>query len=91
MKTNLIKKVIFVMGVSGSGKTSIGQLLASQLSVPFIDADDHHPQSNIDKMSQGFPLNDSDRKPWLDILYGIAVEHIGVGCVIACSALKEIY
>ena len=79
------------MGVSGSGKTSVGQLLANKLSIPFIDADDHHPQSNIQKMSQGIPLVDSDRMPWLDILHGIAVNHIGVGCVIACSALKEIY
>lgn len=79
------------MGVSGSGKSSVGQLLAHELAVPFIDADDHHPPSNIQKMSEGIPLNDEDRAPWLDILHGIAVEHIGSGCVIACSALKEIY
>lgn len=91
MKTDLAKKVIFVMGVSGSGKTSIGQLLANDLSIPFIDADDHHPPSNIEKMSRGIPLEDSDRAPWLDILHGIAVKHLNTGCVIACSALKEIY
>ena len=91
MKNDLAQKVIFVMGVSGSGKSSIGQLLANELSIPFIDADDHHPPSNIKKMSQGIPLQDSDRFPWLDILHEIAVKHIGSGCVIACSALKEIY
>ena len=91
MKNDLAQKVIFIMGVSGSGKSSIGQLLANELSIPFIDADDHHPPSNIKKMSQGIPLQDSDRFPWLDILHEIAVKHIGSGCVIACSALKEIY
>ena len=78
------------MGVSGSGKTSIGRLLANELSVPFIDADDHHPPSNIEKMSQGIPLVDSDRETWLDKLHEIAVDHISSGCVIACSALKDI-
>ncbi len=79
------------MGVSGSGKTSVGQLLANELSVPFIDADDHHPPSNIKKMSRGIPLDDSDREPWLDQLNKIALDHINSGCVIGCSALKEVY
>lgn len=79
------------MGVSGSGKTSIGQLLANELAVPFMDADDHHPPANIEKMSQGSPLNDEDRKPWLDKLHELAVAHLDHGCVITCSALKEIY
>jgi 6-phosphogluconate dehydrogenase len=87
----LNKKVIFVLGVSGSGKTSVGRLLASKLSIPFIDADDHHPASNIKKMSQGHPLTDTDRYPWLDRLHEIAEEHIESGCVIACSALKQEY
>lgn len=91
MKNIKGSKVIFVMGVSGSGKTSIGRLLANELSVPFIDADNHHPQSNIKKMSKGMALKDSDRLPWLDILHKIAVKHLNIGCVIACSALKEIY
>ena len=86
-----MKKVIFIMGVSGSGKTSVGRLLANELSVPFIDADDHHPPSNIEKMSQGTPLTDSDREPWLDRLHEIALDHINSGCIIACSALKEVY
>lgn len=88
---NFTKKIIFIIGVSGSGKTSVGQLLANELSVPFIDADDHHPLSNIEKMTQGIPLNDSDRVPWLDVLHEIAVKHLNAGCVIACSALKETY
>ena len=64
MKSLLSKKVIFVMGVSGCGKSSVGQLLADELSISFVDADDYHPQSNIEKMSQGVPLTDSDRMPW---------------------------
>ena len=79
------------MGVSGSGKTSVGQLLAKKLAVPFFDADDHHPPSNIEKMSVGIPLNDDDRKPWLDNLHKIAVTHVDSGCVITCSALKAVY
>ncbi len=79
------------MGVSGSGKSSVGRLLANELSVPFIDADDHHPPSNIEKMSHGIPLTDSDRKPWLDKLHEIAESHLSSGCVIGCSALKEVY
>jgi carbohydrate kinase (thermoresistant glucokinase family) len=91
MKTDLTKRVIFIMGVSGSGKTSVGRLLANELSVPFIDADDHHPPSNIEKMSQEIPLIDSDRKPQLDQLNEIAVDHVSYGCVIVCSALKAVY
>ncbi len=79
------------MGVSGSGKTSIGRLLASEMSIPFIDADDHHPKVNIDKMSQGLGLTDDDRMPWLDKLHTLAMDHLGSGCIIACSALRKIY
>ena len=79
------------MGVSGSGKTSVGKLLAKELAVVFIDADDHHPPANIEKMSQGIPLVDTDREPWLDRIHEIAVDHIKDGCVIACSALKKVY
>lgn len=84
-------KVIFVMGVSGSGKTLIGKGLAQELGIPFVDADDHHPEVNIRKMSQGIPLNDEDRIPWLDELNRLAKDHYKNGCVIACSALKEDY
>lgn len=79
------------MGVSGSGKTAIGRLLAEELNFPFVDADDHHPASNIEKMSQGIPLSDDDRMPWLDSLNQLAMDNYEKGCVIACSALKEAY
>ena len=85
------EKVIYIMGVSGSGKSLVGNLLASELSVPFIDADDHHSLSNIKKMSAGIPLNDDDRWPWLRKINQIAKESVRSGCVIACSALKEEY
>lgn len=91
MEKEISKSVIFIMGVSGSGKSTIGHLLSRELSIPFIDADDHHPESNIEKMSQGIPLNDSDRMPWLKTLNKIAIEHLRTGCVIACSALKVDY
>jgi len=87
----LTNKILFIIGVSGSGKTSVGRLLANELAVPFLDADDYHPESNIKKMSEGFPLNDNDRTPWLDRLHEEATNHFDSGCVIACSALKEIY
>lgn len=91
MESELKSKVIFIMGVSGSGKTSVGKLLASKMALTFIDADDHHPQINIDKMSSGVHLTDHDREPWLDRLHQIAYNHLHLGCVIACSALKQRY
>lgn len=91
MQSQLNTKVFFVMGVSGSGKSTIGKSLANELGIVFIDADDHHPQNNIDKMSSGIPLTDMDRSPWLAILNQIAKDHIEKGCVIACSALKQKY
>ena len=83
--------VFYVMGVSGSGKTTIGRLLAENLGFPFFDGDDYHPQANIDKMSKGEPLDDNDRQPWLQRLRELAVEYGIPGCVIACSALKKSY
>lgn len=82
-----------VMGVSGSGKTTVGQQLAAQLNRPFFDADDFHPQSNIDKMSAGQPLDDSDRFPWLLRLATLigAQQKINRPSVLACSALKARY
>ncbi len=91
MAASAMGRIIFIMGVSGSGKSSVGKLLAQKCGIPFIDADDHHPVANIEKMSKGLPLNDSDREPWLDTLRSIAEEHKEGGCVIACSALKEDY
>lgn len=83
--------ILFVMGVSGSGKSTIGRLLAKQLRVPFFDGDDYHPKENVKKMAEGNPLNDSDRKDWLMRLNLLAKQNIGAGAVIACSALKQKY
>ncbi|MHA7130829.1 gluconokinase [Algoriphagus namhaensis] len=84
--------LIIVTGVSGTGKTTIGRLLSQQLQVPFFDADDFHPQVNIDKMSRGQALDDADRKPWLEALATqMAASEPKGGAVLACSALKEAY
>ncbi|UUT34455.1 substrate-binding domain-containing protein [Microbacterium elymi] len=79
---------IVVMGVSASGKTSVGQALADRLHIPFVDADDLHPQANVDKMAAGVPLDDDDRWPWLD---AVAARLADGPVVIACSALKRRY
>ena len=80
------------MGVSGSGKTTIGQQLAVKTGYPFYDADNFHPQKNIDKMKAGQPLTDEDRWPWLDNIHDFATEKIKTGNIIlACSALKQVY
>lgn len=81
--------IIVVMGVSGSGKTTIGEKLAQRLAWPFIEGDDYHPRENIAKMASGMPLNDDDRWPWLDRLNErLRSER---DAVLACSALKESY
>lgn len=80
------------MGVSGSGKSTIGKLLAESLNIQFYDGDDFHPAENKLKMQSGIPLNDDDRYPWLKRLNGLAKESIAQsGCIIACSALMESY
>lgn len=79
------------MGVSGSGKTTIGKLLAKKLDTPFFDGDDYHPESNVKKMAEGHPLNDEDRKGWLQRLNQLAQNQRIEGAVIACSALKKTY
>ena len=85
-------KVYVVMGVSGIGKTTIGKKLAEQLEIPFYDADDYHPESNVEKMKEGIPLKDEDRKGWLQILAkNIKNWCSDKGAVLACSALKESY
>jgi len=90
-RTQTEAMIYVVMGVSGCGKSTIGKLLADHLHIPFYDADDFHPQKNIDKMSRGNPLNDSDRWPWLDSLRSKFNDWDEKGAVLACSALKESY
>ena len=87
-----MKKVIFIVGVSGSGKSTIGKLLSQELSLPFFDGDDYHPENNIKKMSSGQPLNDTDRQAWLETLNALAKKQLTKSsCVIVCSALKQKY
>ena len=81
---------IVVMGVSGSGKSTVGAALAQRLRVPFADADDFHPEANIAKMSAGHALDDDDRYPWLDRIGEWLAEHADGG-VMSCSALKRKY
>jgi len=85
--------VVILMGVSGAGKTTIGQLLARDLGWPFYDGDDFHPQANIDKMRQGIALTDDDRDSWLAALQRLIRELLreSRSAVIACSALKRSY
>ena len=83
--------IFIVMGVSGSGKSTIGKLLAEKFEFSFFDGDDYHPAENVEKMSKGIPLNDSDREGWLKRLNLLAIEYHEKGAVIACSALKEAY
>ena len=82
-----------VMGVAGSGKTTVGRLLAERLRWEFLDADDFHPSANIAKMEAGIPLDDSDRAPWLSALNEALTSSLAAGRhpVLACSALKESY
>lgn len=84
---------IVVMGVSGSGKTTVARLLAEQVGAPFAEADEFHPQANIDKMSAGHPLDDDDRAPWLADIAAWLHERATTGeaAVITCSALKRAY
>ncbi|REL24532.1 gluconokinase [Rhodohalobacter sp. SW132] len=83
---------IILMGVSGCGKTSVGKKLAAGLGIPFFDGDDFHPEKNVEKMRSGRPLNDSDRRPWLENLAELlATKKQDQGCVLACSALKQQY
>ncbi|NGN96036.1 gluconokinase [Nocardioides sp. KC13] len=79
------------MGVSGSGKSTVGAAIAQRLRVPFADADDFHPPENIAKMASGRPLDDHDRQPWLETLGGWLAQHEHTGAVLSCSALKRSY
>jgi len=84
---------IVLMGVSGCGKTTIGERLASKLNTPYFEGDAFHPPSNVAKMSNGISLNDEDRKLWLTVLTKLISEKLKMGeeGVLGCSALKEKY
>lgn len=84
--------IVIVCGVSGTGKSTIGKMLADALALPFYDADDFHPEANVQKMQSGRPLNDEDRQPWLeDLATQLANWEHKKGAVLACSALKATY
>ena len=83
--------VVVVMGVSGSGKTTVGKSLAARLEVEYGEADDFHPQANVDKMAAGEPLDDDDRAPWLAAIGSWMAERVEQGAVVSCSALKRQY
>jgi gluconokinase len=85
--------IVIVFGVSGAGKTTVGELLARDLGWHFLEADDFHPASNIEKMRSGHPLTDEDRAPWLERLREQIKRSLAAGenTVLACSALKRKY
>ena len=84
---------VLLMGVSGSGKSTVGPALAAELNWPFLDADILHPQANVTKMASGIPLTDADRWPWFDRIVAEVRRYAAAGknVVIACSALKQAY
>lgn len=86
-------RVLVVMGVSGCGKSTVGQALARRLGWRFLDADDYHPPANVEKMRAGQPLDDDDRRPWLDRLNALLRHSLAKGepAVLACSALRQRY
>lgn len=86
-------QAVIVMGVSGCGKSSVGEALASRLGLPFIEGDALHPESNVAKMAAGTPLTDEDRWPWLTVIGERMADALsrGEGIVVSCSALKKIY
>jgi gluconokinase len=85
--------IVVLMGVSGSGKTTIGTRLSERMHTVFADADDYHSAANKAKMAAGHPLDDEDRQPWLETLNSLLLEwfEAGRGGVLACSALKDVY
>ncbi|CAA9350230.1 MAG: Gluconokinase [uncultured Nocardioidaceae bacterium] len=85
------RPLVVVMGVSGSGKTTVGVPLAARLEVEYGEADDFHPQRNIDKMAAGDALDDEDREPWLQAIGRWLAERTDDGAVVTCSALARRY
>ncbi|MEU6914272.1 gluconokinase [Streptomyces olindensis] len=83
--------LVVVMGVSGSGKTTVGRSLAQSLGVPYAEGDDFHPEANVAKMRSGQPLDDEDRRPWLEEIARWLADHADSGGVVTCSALKRRY
>jgi len=85
--------IVVLMGVTGSGKTTVGELLAAQMGWEFVDADQFHPAANVQKMAQGIALTDADREPWLSALRDVILQWRagGKNVVLACSALKRSY
>jgi len=83
--------MIVLMGVAGAGKSTVGELVAGRLAVPFLDADDFHDPSSIDAIRAGIALDDWRRQPWLHWLNGLLRAHQASGVVLACSALKRSY
>ena len=85
--------IVVLMGVTGSGKTTVGKVLATELGWKFHDADDYHPPANIEKMRRGIPLTDEDRQPWLQTLARLIddARDRGESIVLACSALEHAY
>ena len=86
-------QVLVVLGVSGSGKSTVGKRLAKALGWPFADGDDYHPAENVAKMHANIPLSDGDREPWLAALRGLIEQSLAASesLVLACSALKQAY
>ena len=82
---------LVVMGVSGCGKSTIAAAVAERAGATYIDADDLHPPANVEKMSQGIPLTDEDRMPWLVVVGDVIAQHRDERVVVACSALKRAY
>ena len=93
VKRTIPQMIVVLMGVSGSGKTTVGRLLAHELGWPFYDADDFHPPANVAKMRRGVALTDADRAPWLDAVHAqlLRLARAGQSAVLACSALKQAY
>ena len=83
--------LLVVMGVCGSGKSTVGAALAGRLGLPYADADDLHPPANVTRMRAGVPLTDADRLPWLDAVGAWLASRAGTGAVISCSALRRSY